>query len=378
MSSRQKHRVEVPDELKDVLLRFAIAYLLEQPDDLIEYALTFFAKERDGRKPVSVSSVAPDSTTTTTSTTACQRVLSPEGKGNRCDTCAPKYDAEDGGVLPTFPKTDKQRAQLHSALSQLFRCLDQQQMNDMFDAMCEKMSDVRAKDYMDKQGADGANIYVTDSGVYVCCRGDDRQHIRTFDNGGSFGEPGVLKDFQHCYPLATSIQQDGKLRAIDRQTFERIVQRAAGRKRKADEALLSAVPMLKLLESHERAYLVDGLVPRTYARGDQILLQDDAADGLYFVEQGTVSVRSVEDADEVELARVEQGGYFGELTLVTHWPQEVSVWAVDDVRVAFLAAEAFLQLRAPRVLARLQRTIGDMQVQHVQVFGSHNNLIDIW
>lgn len=53
--SNQKKRIQVPDSLRDVLLEFSIAYLLEQPGDVIDFAVEFFTKLQENRK----SAVSP-------------------------------------------------------------------------------------------------------------------------------------------------------------------------------------------------------------------------------------------------------------------------------------------------------------------------------
>jgi len=51
MSNQQpKQRIQVPDSLRDVLLEFSIAYLLEQPGDVVDYAVEFFSKLQESRK----------------------------------------------------------------------------------------------------------------------------------------------------------------------------------------------------------------------------------------------------------------------------------------------------------------------------------------
>lgn len=50
MSNPPKQRIQVPDSLRDVLLEFSIAYLLEQPGDVVDYAVEFFTKLQDHRK----------------------------------------------------------------------------------------------------------------------------------------------------------------------------------------------------------------------------------------------------------------------------------------------------------------------------------------
>lgn len=44
-----KQRIQVPDSLRDILLEFSISYLLEQPGDVIDYAVEFFTKLQEKR-----------------------------------------------------------------------------------------------------------------------------------------------------------------------------------------------------------------------------------------------------------------------------------------------------------------------------------------
>lgn len=44
-----KQKVKVPDSLRDVLLEFSIAYLLEQPGDVIDFAVDYFTKLQTNR-----------------------------------------------------------------------------------------------------------------------------------------------------------------------------------------------------------------------------------------------------------------------------------------------------------------------------------------
>lgn len=49
-----KQRIQVPDSLRDVLLEFSIAYLLEQPGDVIDYAVEFFTKLQENRRATAI------------------------------------------------------------------------------------------------------------------------------------------------------------------------------------------------------------------------------------------------------------------------------------------------------------------------------------
>jgi cAMP-dependent protein kinase regulator len=56
---------------------------------------------------------------------------------------------------------------------------------------------------------------------------------------------------------------------------------------------------------------------------------------MYFIENGTVSIRIIQDNGiETEISKFEKGQYFGELALVTHRPRAASVYAENTVKVA--------------------------------------------
>ena len=136
-----------------------------------------------------------------------------------------------------------------------------------------------------------------------------------------------------------------------------------------------------LFQKYERENIADALVSQAYGSGDKVvaqvscggrgamaggcrsgigwshggdiaILQGDRANGMYFVESGTLVVLKGIDGDEKEVIwrleidqhlhsgflfqvnELHQGEYFGELGLVNHMPRAATVAARDDVRVA--------------------------------------------
>lgn len=55
---------------------------------------------------------------------------------------------------------------------------------------------------------------------------------------------------------------------------------------------------------------------------------------MYFIEEGTVSIRLEQDSGEVEISVLGKGAYFGELALVTHRPRAASAYAIENIKVA--------------------------------------------
>lgn len=289
----------------------------------------------------------------------------------------PEKDDDGDENKVVYPKTDDQRKRLSESVQNifLFRSLDYEQMMEVLDAMFEKKVD--AGEYVIRQGDDGDNFYVIDSGVYevYVARDSEERHVGTYHDQGSFGELALMYNM----PRAASVRAitDGQLWAMDRQTFRRILLKSAFKKRKMYEALLEKVPMLRTLEPYERMNLADAVCPRTYEDGQLIIRQGDQADGMYFVEDGTVriTVHCKDDDTEREVSRIGSGGYFGELALVTHNARAASGYAVGRTRLAFLDVQAFERLLGP-CIEIMKRGIDDYEEQLVKIFGSKTNLND--
>lgn len=81
--------------------------------------------------------------------------------------------------------------------------------------------------------------------------------------------------------------------------------------------------------------VADALMTKSYGDGERIIIQGDCADGMYFVESGEVQITILGDnSQEIEVNRIQKGGYFGELALVTHKPRAASAYAVGDIKLA--------------------------------------------
>ncbi|XP_019890407.1 cAMP-dependent protein kinase type II regulatory subunit isoform X1 [Musca domestica] len=351
MSNEQKQRIQVPDALREVLLEFSIAYLLEQPGDVVDFAVEYFTKLQETRRQ---SAFNRDNDRGSVDDSVMSQEdddepVVPRFSNRRKSVFAEAYDPEndaddDEGATAVFPKSDEQRSRLIESVKNvlLFRSLEKEQMNQVLDAMFERR--VSPGENIIRQGDDGDNFYVIESGVYKVIVNDN--HVHTYTNSGIFGELALLYNM----PRAATIQaeSEGLLWAMDRQTFRRILLKSAFKKRKMYESLLDSVPMLKTLQSYERMNLADALVTKRFNTNDRIIKQGDVADGMYFIEEGTVVIKMDQDGSEIEISKLGKGAYFGELALVTHRPRAASVYAAsDDVKVAFLDTECFERLLGP-------------------------------
>ncbi|XP_076469393.1 cAMP-dependent protein kinase type II-beta regulatory subunit-like isoform X2 [Babylonia areolata] len=292
----------------------------------------------------------------------------------------PEADDEEEEEKVIHPKSDDQRKRLADVVKNilLFRSLDPEQMQEVLDAMFEKL--VEEGEHIIDQGDDGDNFYVIDSGtydIYVEIEGQPKL-VGNYDNSGFFGELALMYNMPRAATIVAS--STGSLWALDRTTFRRIVLKTAFQKRKMYEGLLESVPLLKSLDLYERMNVADALQTRSFEDGQQIIKQGDTADVMYFVESGQVRIAMVNKNDpsagEKDLTVVEKGGYFGELALVTHQPRAASAYAQGTVRCAVLDVQAFERLMGP-CMDVLKRNINEYEEQLSTIFGKSVTMQDI-
>ncbi len=343
---------EIPEGLGDMLRDFTVSVLRERPNDLYDFAVDYFSKARDNRKPKAVPMyiiVDDDEDAGEPDPVQFKPKSSKARFARRASVSAERYNPEeddDDEEKVVHPKTDDQRERLAEAMKGilLFRSLDVEQMQEVIDAMLETRVD--PGDNVIVQGDDGDNFYVIDTGKYdVFVQTEDGpKKVFQFDNKGSFGELALLYNMPRS--ATVTAVEEGTLWAMDRGSFRRIVLKSAFKKRKMYEELLEAVPMLKSLDSYERMNLADALIPQNYE--DCVVIKDgDAADGMYFIENGTVRITIPKNGIETEVAQMSKGKYFGELALVENKPRSANVYAVGKVKCAFLERESFERLLGP-------------------------------
>ncbi|XP_015793240.1 cAMP-dependent protein kinase type II regulatory subunit-like isoform X1 [Tetranychus urticae] len=396
--NRNSSRLEVPQELTNLLLDFTVSVLINKPGDVVDYAASYFNRLKDERKaPIRCQTTSSSSSTTAaTITNQTDKHLDEENENEdsfdfkpptklsfnrRKSVFAEHYDPaeedDDEGEKVVYPKSDEQRRRLGEAVKGilLFRSLDQVDMSDVLDAMFERK--VQAGELVIRQGDDGDYFYVIERGTFrfYCTNDGKRIELGEYTDSGSFGELALMYNM----PRSASVEAktEGSLWAMSRQTFRKIVLSRAFKKRKTYEALLERVEMLKSLEAYERMNLCDALTPKSYKSGETIIKEGDQADGMYFVENGTVVITKIDErGQEKELSRLTNGGYFGELALITHKPRAASVRAVDDVKVAFLDVGAFERLLGP-CMDIMKRNFNDYESQLEKIFGSKANISDL-
>src|ERR1051325_2887290 len=109
-----------------------------------------------------------------------------------------------------------------------------------------------------------------------------------------------------------------------------------------DARSLAQVPLFQRLEPHELEHLAQGIEQVNYKAGEIIFHEYDTADALYIVEEGSVRIWVTdEDAEQVTLAELNPGQFFGELAVLDRGQRSSSASAIVDTHLHRLSSDNF-------------------------------------
>jgi len=107
---------------------------------------------------------------------------------------------------------------------------------------------------------------------------------------------------------------------------------------------LARVPLFKRLEPHELEKLAEEIDQVDYKAGEVIFNEHDHGDALYVVEEGSVRIWVTdEDLNEVTLAELQPGQFFGELAVLDRGERSSSATAITDAHLHRLSSDDFQQ-----------------------------------
>lgn len=99
---------------------------------------------------------------------------------------------------------------------------------------------------------------------------------------------------------------------------------------------LAGVDVLSPIARNVQQTIADAARVHVYSKGETIIRHDAEGDSMFIVHDGSVSVR----ADDVEVARLEPGDFFGEMALLTGERRTADVIALTDVVAVEIAKDA--------------------------------------
>ena len=106
---------------------------------------------------------------------------------------------------------------------------------------------------------------------------------------------------------------------------------------------LRSVPLFASLDDDSARDLRNLLSEQAVPQNTRLFRQGDSGDAMYLIESGRVRI-SIRDDDkqEVTLAELAQGDFFGEMSIIDGRQRSADAKVVEDSRLAVLSREAFL------------------------------------
>lgn len=104
-------------------------------------------------------------------------------------------------------------------------------------------------------------------------------------------------------------------------------------------AALASVPIFGSLSPEEHQSLLQAAVSGPYSTNDAVVRQGEAGASMFVIVAG--EVRVTVDPDNQEVARIGDGGFFGEMSLLTGAPRNATVTATRDTEIIEIKADAF-------------------------------------
>ena len=145
--------------------------------------------------------------------------------------------------------------------------------------------------------------------------------------------------------------------------------------------LLKKVDIFTGLEKKTLKGLSEFCVERFYKEGETLIHQGDSGIGLYFIVSGRVKiVKKTVDGDEIELAVLGPGDFFGEMAVLDNAPRSASVISVEDTECLLLTAWVFkarmkvwpeIALKVLPVVVKRFREINEKFFALSPLFSSH-------
>jgi len=246
-------------------------------------------------------------------------------------------------LIPKHNKDFRSRTVIKEAIMEndFLKNLSSGQVRELVDSMSEKT--VPKGCYVIREGENGSHLYVSGEGEYDVIK--DGKVLGRLGVGKAFGELAILYNCKRTASIKAVT--DGKLWALDRSVFQKIMMSTGIQKTENQVNFLKIVPLLSTLPPSVLAKISDVLEVEIYNKGDYIVREGTSGDTFYIISDGSVKVtkKSEKDLKEEQIRTLTKGDYFGEQALLKTDLRTANVVAESDaLECLTLDRESFLQL----------------------------------
>ncbi|KAG9270439.1 cGMP-dependent protein kinase 1-like [Astyanax mexicanus] len=189
-----------------------------------------------------------------------------------------------------------------------------------------------------QEGDEVSHAFVVEEGKLEVSRAGQKLH--TIEGGTLFGELALL--YNHTCTSTVTALTSSKLWVIERQTFQRIMQRSSLLGITQNLDVLRSVPLFCAFPEDILIKISDALEEFHYSEGDYIIRHGCPGDVLFIISRGQVRVlerRSISE-ETVCVSILSRGDFFGERSLKGEVVRSLSVVAAGDVTCLVIDRES--------------------------------------
>jgi len=246
---------------------------------------------------------------------------------NASDNFAPDTNQK----LQTYQKSDQSKLFLCESLSvhYLFESLAAEDVERIIE--CMRPVAAGAGEQVIKQGDLGDLFYCLESGS-ADASVQGAGVVKTYARGECFGELALI----YNSPRAASVVAKSvcKLWVLDLRTFRAILATTSTAKTVQRCEFLRKCSLLDSLSNDQIGRIAGALETTEHEDGDIIVRQGDAGDSFYIIESGNIKCTQLKASGrEVELIKLSEGDYFGEMALMLNETRHASCIAVGPTRL---------------------------------------------
>jgi cAMP-dependent protein kinase regulator len=217
-----------------------------------------------------------------------------------------------------------------------------------------------------REGDAGDSIYIISRGRMTVSRNDPqkgRMVLGELKEGDFFGEFGFFSNSRR----QASVEADAEteLLEITREDLQAILAEYPSVSRvlfkfykdRVLDNLLASSPLFQTFSPSDRREVLKHLTLEEIAGGISVVEEGTPGDCLYIIKSGEVEVFTVGlKGERLVLARLKEGDYFGEISLLTGRPRTASVTALRRTELVRLGKKDFDRLAAgrPEILKHLE------------------------
>jgi len=224
-------------------------------------------------------------------------------------------------------------------------------------------------DFICREGEQGDSLFVISRGSVGIFREDSKKgkiFLNTLKEGEFFGEFAFFS--QSPRSATAEALEEMEILEISKDDLDEIVREFPGVSKilwnfyqeRLVDTLLATSGLFQSFFPQERKEIIPKFTPQLFSTGTLVLEEGASGDCFYIIKKGEVEVFTRDIQGEVlPLARLREGDFFGEISLVTGRPRTASVRVLQAAELLRLGKEDFDQIlkRYPKILSVLEESL---------------------